>query len=183
MANIASPVLVLMSLATGSFAVAVEPSALLEAAKVTQLLDNRENSSGLASASLNVGDRGSLIVIQSSARTGGFFYVDIDVNTVPTRFLVDTGSNVTVLRATDARNAGLEGRGKLWLRTVGKDVAASRTSIASLALSGSTIANQEAVIVSDELVTSLIGTDTLAQLGPIVLNSGQITIRSQTNPN
>ena len=98
--------------------------------------------------------------------TDGLFYVTAQVNGMPVRFIVDTGSNIVVLTAQDAARVGAAptATGAPMVQTVGGATRMESIAIDRLEIAGQSLAHVEAATVEHGLDVSLLGQSALAQL-------------------
>lgn len=165
---------------TGSLALFSDPVVIANfASRSDKASAHQESSFAQSFVSEHTSEARSL-TISSSPADGGFFYTEAVINGVPIRLMVDTGANTMVLREADAKRAGLPMLDGLRLRTVGGSKQASKTRVAKLTVGEIGLTGIDAVVVGDNLETSLIGIDTLAQLGPIILDGNRLTISAQS---
>lgn len=110
----------------------------------------------------------------------GLFYVTLQVNEKPVRFMVDTGASMVVLSRSDARKAGISTRDEspVLLRTASGSVNASKVSIRRIAHAHQTYHQIESVVSDNELPVSLLGQSLLSRLGTVSFNGDSMTIAS-----
>jgi aspartyl protease family protein len=121
---------------------------------------------------------GAVVITKSP---DGLFYVMGTINGTPVRFLVDTGANMVVLTADDARRAGVpfgEGRSADSIQTAGGQSRMDRISLNHVSVAGRDVANIDAAVMQDGLKVSLLGQNLLSKLGAITLSGDQITLHS-----
>jgi aspartyl protease family protein len=111
----------------------------------------------------------------------GLFYVSGEINGTPIRFLVDTGANLVVLTADDARRVGLPLGDALSagsIETAGGQSNMDRVSLDRVNVAGRQVANVDAAVMRDGLKVSLLGQNLLSRLGPITMSGDEITLQS-----
>ncbi|MDB5581814.1 MAG: hypothetical protein JWR80_6990 [Bradyrhizobium sp.] len=111
----------------------------------------------------------------------GLFYVTGMINGTPVRFLVDTGANMVVLTADDARRAGVlfgEGRSADSIETAGGQSRMDRISLNHVTVAGRDVADIDAAVMQDGLKVSLLGQNLLSKLGAITISGDEITLQS-----
>lgn len=110
----------------------------------------------------------------------GLFYVTLQVNEKPVRFMVDTGASMVVLSRSDARKAGISTRDEspVLLRTASGSVNASKVSVRRIAHAHQTYHQIESVVSDNELPVSLLGQSLLSRLGTVSFNGDSMTITS-----
>jgi aspartyl protease family protein len=110
----------------------------------------------------------------------GLFYVQVQVNDRPIRFLVDTGASVVVLTAADARAAGIELRNDHFngaVDTVGGKAPMAWANLAKVELAGHEVRDIRAAVVRDGLGVSLLGQNMLAKLDSVTMTANQLSLR------
>ena len=108
------------------------------------------------------------------------FYVTAKVNGVPIRFLVDTGASVVMLRAADARRAGINVTSKDYDdEVIGIDgsSAIANVKLGSMDVGGIRLTNIDAAVDSGGLDVSLLGQNYLAQLDRMVIEHDRMTLQ------
>lgn len=108
----------------------------------------------------------------------GLFYVEARLNGVPVRFAVDTGANVTILCAADARRAGLTEKLTYdeTILTGGGHVSTARTKVANLSVMSVDFADVPIVIGREPFPISILGHDLLRRMGPILIDGDKMTL-------
>lgn len=113
------------------------------------------------------------------ARDGsGQFHLDLAVNAVPTRFLVDTGADVVALTESDARAAGIPVSSSDYqqiLQTASGPGWGMPVRIDRLEIGRAELRDVDAVVARD-LAVSLLGQSVLRRVGRVELQGDQITI-------
>jgi aspartyl protease family protein len=115
-----------------------------------------------------------------TARKGadGLFTVTALVNDVPVRFVVDTGANVVVLTAADARRAGVDpGAGSQRLQTAAGGTEMRWATLDAMDLAGRRLTRTRAAIVTDGLKMSLLGQNALARFESVTLTGDRLELR------
>lgn len=105
------------------------------------------------------------------ARAGdGLFYATATVNGRPVRFLVDTGANVMLLTAADARRVGAaRAPAATRLATAGGSAAMAWTRLDTVELAGRRLAGVQAGVVAHGLPVSLLGQDMLSRFAVVTI--------------
>jgi len=109
----------------------------------------------------------------------GLFYLTGLVNGTQVRFLLDTGANMVVLTADDARRIGLPSGGGPTgesIETAGGRSSMDRVSLGRVSVAGREVANIDAAVMQDGLKVSLLGQNLLSKLGPITMSGDEITL-------
>ena len=108
----------------------------------------------------------------------GLFYLTGRVNGVPVRFVVDTGANVVVLTASDARRAGVTlGAATQRMETASGGSAMRWATLGELDIAGQRLTQTRAAVVAEGLNMSLLGQNALAQLNSVTLTRNRLEIR------
>jgi len=109
----------------------------------------------------------------------GHFYLTLDVNGVPTRFVVDTGASDIVLTLADAQAAGIatdlliySGRAN----TANGAVEIAPTRIDTLSLGGIPDTNVRAVVNSGDMRESLLGMAYLSRFSRLLIAENQLVL-------
>lgn len=109
----------------------------------------------------------------------GLFYATARVEGQNVRFVVDTGANVVVLSAKDARELGYAPRERITrgsLTTAGGATSAGWVTLRSVDVGGIELADVEAAVPHDGQGLSLMGQSLLRKLGTITLSGDVMTI-------
>lgn len=117
------------------------------------------------------------------ARAGdGMFYMTLDVNGRPVKFLVDTGASVVVLRKTDAALAGIAAdRDPIdMMTTAGGRQAIRWGSAKRMALTGAAFGPVDVAIADTGLPTSLLGQNFLSRLGSVTIQGDTMIVSALT---
>ena len=109
----------------------------------------------------------------------GHYYVSLDLNGVPTRFVVDTGATGMVLSRNDAERAGLTPdqlifRGQA--NTANGMVRTAPVRLESVALGPFTDRNVRAYVNEGEMRTSLLGMSYLQRFDRLEISNGQLIL-------
>ena len=109
----------------------------------------------------------------------GHYYVSLDLNGVPTRFVVDTGATGMVLSRNDAERAGLTPdqlifRGQA--NTANGMVRTAPVRLESVGLGPFTDRNVRAYINEGEMRTSLLGMSYLQRFDRLEISNGQLIL-------
>ena len=115
----------------------------------------------------------------------GLFYVEARLNGVPVRFAVDTGANVTVLCADDARRAGLADHKLAYDATIltgGGHVPTARTKAAKFSLMHVDLAEVPIIIARGRFPISVLGQDVMRRMGPILIDADRMTLGTTMSP-
>jgi len=87
--------------------------------------------------------------IELRRQDDGHYWITVDINGKPVRFMVDSGATMTAINATTAKEAGVEANGyPIILSTANGRVAAKRATVQSLVVGPHKIENH-AVVVSE----------------------------------
>lgn len=112
---------------------------------------------------------GNLAQTPAEAGDDGRMFVNGQVNGTPIRFMVDTGSTVTILNAKDAQRAGLADQGhNIPIEGLAGRVEAIQTSVDELVIGQARQRDVDLFVVKD-LEHSLLGIDMLRHAGPLHL--------------
>ncbi|KQS04165.1 hypothetical protein ASG11_07805 [Sphingomonas sp. Leaf357] len=118
--------------------------------------------------------------IRIAKASDGLFYVRAKVNGTPVRFLVDTGANLVVLTAADARRVGAAaGAAHLLgdIETAGGTSRMGRVTLDRVTVAGRDLADVDAAVMHNGLKVSLMGQNLLAKLGPIMLSADEMSLQ------
>lgn len=108
--------------------------------------------------------------ITISKASDGLFYTSGKINGTEVRFLIDTGANMVVLTADDARRIGLAlstSGADDRIETAGGQSKMGRVSLDAVDVAGHHVRGVEAAVMHDGLQVSLLGQNLLSKLGPI----------------
>ena len=87
--------------------------------------------------------------IELRRQDDGHYWITVDINGKPVRFMVDSGATMTAINATTAKEAGVEANGyPIILNTANGRVVAKRATVQSLVVGPHKIENH-AVVVSE----------------------------------
>ncbi|MEM8579403.1 MAG: TIGR02281 family clan AA aspartic protease [Pseudomonadota bacterium] len=109
----------------------------------------------------------------------GHYYLTLEVNAVPVRFVVDTGATDIVLTQTDAARVGLAPED---LRYVGRAgtangvVETAPVRLDSIALGPIMDTNVPAIVNGGEMFGSLLGMGYLERWGSVAISGGELTL-------
>ncbi len=109
----------------------------------------------------------------------GHYYVSLDVNGVPTRFVVDTGATAMVLTRQAADSAGLAPEDLSFFdvaRTANGEVRTAPVVLDSVALGPFADQGVRAYVNSGEMETSLLGMDYLARFDRLEISGGKMIL-------
>ena len=85
--------------------------------------------------------------IELRRQDDGHYWIMVDINGKPVRFMVDSGATVTAINATTAKEAGVEANGyPIILSTANGRVAAKRATVLSLVVGPHKIENHPVVV-------------------------------------
>lgn len=118
--------------------------------------------------------------IEVPRASDGHFYLTLDVNGVPTRFVVDTGASAIVLSQADATRAGIEIDNLIFsgrANTANGRVETAPTRIATLDLSGIVDENVRAIVNAGEMHGSLLGMTYLNRFSRIEIADGTLILQ------
>ena len=155
-------------------AVGMMSTAHADGAFVAQTVSNSQPSPN----SLTVPQAGQPVRLTKAP--DGLFYISALVNGTPVRFLVDTGANLVVLTANDAKRTGINGQTS---QTVGlMDTASGSTAMERVRLQSVNVAGQEgsnidAAVMHGGLKVSLLGQSMLSKLGDMTISGDEIVVR------
>ena len=121
----------------------------------------------------------------------GLFRVQARINGAPVQFVVDTGANVTVLCAADARRAGLLDGRLVYderIEAGGGHVPIARTMLASATIMDKHFADLPVVVARARFPVSVIGQDLLRRLPPFLIGGDALVLNAtraaaQPSPN
>ena len=109
----------------------------------------------------------------------GHFYLTLEVNGTPVRFVVDTGASEIVLSAEDAARIGLASEALVFsgrAMTANGTVDTAPVSLDTVALGGVVDQRVRAVVNSGELPESLLGMSYLRRFSRIEIAGGQLVL-------
>ena len=85
--------------------------------------------------------------IELRRQDDGHYWITVDINGKPVRFMVDSGATMTAINATTAKEAGVEANGyPIILSTANGRVAAKRATVLSLVVGPHKIKNHPVVV-------------------------------------
>ncbi|MBF9044732.1 TIGR02281 family clan AA aspartic protease [Rhodobacterales bacterium HKCCE4037] len=109
----------------------------------------------------------------------GHFYLTLDVNGTPTRFVVDTGATAIVLTRADAEAAGIETDNLIYsgrASTANGTVETAPVRIETLALGETLDTGVRAVVNNGQMEESLLGMSYLNRFSRIEIADGQLLL-------
>ncbi|QHQ34914.1 retropepsin-like aspartic protease family protein [Algicella marina] len=109
----------------------------------------------------------------------GHFYVTLDINGAPVRFVVDTGASLVVLNEDDARKTGLEPETLRYTgraRTANGQVSIAPITLKEVTLGGVTDTRVRAAVNGGRLDTSLLGMSYLNLFSKIEIAGNRMTL-------
>ncbi|ABD54734.1 retropepsin-like aspartic protease family protein [Jannaschia sp. CCS1] len=110
----------------------------------------------------------------------GHFYLTLDVNSVPTRFVVDTGATAIVLSQADAARAGLDIDNLIYsgrAETANGRVETAPARIETLSLNGIVDENVRAIVNAGEMDGSLLGMSYLSRFSRLEIADGRLILQ------
>lgn len=110
----------------------------------------------------------------------GHYYVTLEINGTPTRFVVDTGASAMVLTARDAQNAGLATEDLVFLSTAmtaNGRVETAPVTLDSVALGPVVDRGLPAYVNGGEMATSLLGMSYLDRFARVEIANGQMILQ------
>jgi aspartyl protease family protein len=111
--------------------------------------------------------------------SNGHFYLTLEVNGTPTRFVVDTGATAIVLARADARAAGIDTETLIFTgraTTANGIVETAPVTLNTLTLGGTTDTNIRAVVNNGEMEESLLGMTYLSRFARLEIANGQLVL-------
>lgn len=109
----------------------------------------------------------------------GHFYLTLDINGVPVRFVVDTGATDIVLSADDAARVGISGETLIFSGrafTANGMVATAPVRLERVALGGIVDENVRAVVNQGDLQESLLGMSYLTRFERLEISGGRMVL-------
>ena len=109
----------------------------------------------------------------------GHYYITLDVNEVPVRFMVDTGATAIVLTHEDAERIGIDIDELIYLgraSTANGEVSTAPVRLDSMTLGGSTDLRVRAVVNGGEMEKSLLGMSYLNRFESITIRNGELIL-------
>ncbi len=109
----------------------------------------------------------------------GHFYLTLEVNGTPTRFVVDTGATAIVLTRADAEAAGVDTGSLVFsgrANTANGTVETAPVRLDTLALGGSLDTGVRAVVNNGEMDESLLGMSYLSRFSRLEIADGQLLL-------
>ncbi len=129
-----------------------------------------------ARGQISVTDQGKIVVPRNG---DGHYYLTLDINGTPVRFVVDTGATDMVLTRADAANVGLEPDQLNYLGRAGTANGEVRTAFVRLdAVELGDVIDRDvsAVVNQGEMAQSLLGMGYLQRWGRIEIMSGELIL-------
>lgn len=117
--------------------------------------------------------------IEVPRASDGHFYLTLDVNGIPTRFIVDTGATSIVLSQEDAERAGIDLSALIFTgraSTANGTVNTAPTRIESLSLGGIEDKNVRAIVNAGEMDGSLLGMSYLNHFSRLEIVDGRLIL-------
>lgn len=117
--------------------------------------------------------------IEVPRASDGHFYLTLEVNGTPTRFVVDTGASAIVLTRTDAARAGIDMETLIFsgrANTANGRVNTAPTRITTLSLSGIIDENVRIVVNAGEMRESLLGMAYLNRFSRLQIADGRLLL-------
>lgn len=109
----------------------------------------------------------------------GTYRVEVRVNGVLTKFIVDTGANYVAFTVEDARRVGIDVDSLSFsglAETPNGEVKAAYTILESMSLNGHRMEDVEAVVIKGEMPGALLGMSYLSRLKAMTLHGGRLTL-------
>ncbi|EIE50645.1 aspartyl protease [Salipiger aestuarii] len=109
----------------------------------------------------------------------GHYYVSVDVNGVPTRFVVDTGASGMVLTRRDAERAGIDVTDLLYrgeAHTANGPVRTAPVTLDAVALGPFSDRNLRAYVNQGDMTTSLLGMSYLQRFDRLEIARGRMVL-------
>jgi len=117
-------------------------------------------------------------VIRLPRQDDGHFYLDMLVNGVPIRFLVDTGASLVALTVKDAQIAAVP-VDRAQFQVVGRgasgDVRGQVVELGQLGIAGKTVTSVDAVVI-DGGEQSLLGQNFLSRFDSVEINGDEMVL-------
>ncbi|ETA52056.1 retropepsin-like aspartic protease family protein [Ponticoccus alexandrii] len=110
----------------------------------------------------------------------GHYYITLDVNGAPTRFVVDTGASSMVLTRQDAQRAGLHPEDLVFLSTAmtaNGSVQTAPVTLESVALGPIVDNRMPAYVNGGEMDTSLLGMTYLDRFARVEISNGRMVLQ------
>lgn len=120
-------------------------------------------------------------IVRLARARDGMFYLTLDVNGEPVRFLVDTGASVVVFREADAVRAGVTAdRGQIdSMRTAGGQQVIRWGSADRMTLTHRDFGPIDVAIADTGMPTSLLGQNFLSRLGSVTIQGDTMTVTAK----
>ena len=117
--------------------------------------------------------------IEVPRASDGHFYLTLEVNSVPIRFVVDTGASAIVLSQHDATRAGIETGSLIFsgrANTANGRVETAPTRVETLSLSGILDENVRVIVNAGDMQGSLLGMSYLNRFARIQIADGVLLL-------
>ena len=109
----------------------------------------------------------------------GLFYLPGKVNGHSVRFLIDTGSNITVLPGSFAGVVAVsDASGSVQMRTVGGSERVQLARLTTVDVAGHHLSGLTAAIHQGGNHAPILGTDALSQMGTVIIEKDRLVIHS-----
>jgi aspartyl protease family protein len=126
------------------------------------------------------GNRASGRTVELSARSGGHYFVEAEINGRPVGVMVDTGATMVALTYEDARRAGLSPRDSDFTHRVSTANGVARVAPITLdriQIGGILVRDvQAAVLEEGKLQTTLLGMSFLGKLSSFSMKQGKLVL-------
>lgn len=125
---------------------------------------------------INLADSDQVIVPRAR---DGHYYLDLQINAAPVRFVVDTGATDMVLTQADAQRAGIDPDGLAYLgraMTANGEVRTALVRLDEVQLGSVTDRGVSAVVNQGEMAQSLLGMGYLQRWGRIEIAAGELIL-------
>ena len=117
-------------------------------------------------------------VIRIARQDDSHFYLDMQVNGMPVRFLVDTGATMVALTVADAQFAAVPVN-PVQFQVVGRgasgDVRGQRVELGQLGIAGKTMTNVDAVVIEGG-EQSLLGQNFLSRFASVEIRGDEMVL-------
>lgn len=117
--------------------------------------------------------------IEVPRASDGHFYLTLDVNDTPIRFVVDTGASAIVLSQADAERAGIEAGSLIFsgrANTANGRVETAPARVGTLSLSGMVDENVRVIVNAGDMQGSLLGMSYLNRFSRIEIADGRLLL-------
>lgn len=136
-----------------------------------QIFEERENPTAQYSAETQT--------VAVGRSPDGHFYLTLEVNGTPTRFVVDTGATAIVLKQKDAKRAGIDVSALPYngiARTANGEVRTARVTLKTLALEEITDQNVPASVNGGGLDVSLLGMQYISRFSSLEIKDDMLIL-------